>query len=51
MFDKKQHTIASERLNPLVYIMSSFTMAILTILLIWIGVNPSGMMDLIRGVI
>ncbi|HEU5292008.1 MAG TPA: NADH-quinone oxidoreductase subunit N [Cyclobacteriaceae bacterium] len=51
MFDKKQHEITSEQLNPLVYIMSSFTMAILTILLIWIGVNPSYMMDLIRGVI
>ena len=50
MFDKKTQVKASEDLNPLVYIMSSFTMAILTILLIWMGVNPSAMMDLIRGV-
>jgi NADH-quinone oxidoreductase subunit N len=51
MFDKKQVVKASEELHPLVYIMSSFTMAILTILLIWIGVNPSAMMELIKGVI
>jgi len=51
MFDKKHEVKASEELHPLVYIMSSFTMAILTILLIWIGVNPSGMMELIKGVI
>lgn len=50
MFDKRQQARNSEDLNPLVYIMSSFTMAILTILLIWMGVNPSAMMNLIRGV-
>lgn len=51
MFDRKQEVKASEQLHPLVYIMSSFTMAILTILLVWIGINPSGMMQLIRTVI
>lgn len=51
MFDKKLEVRTHVDLNPLVYIMSSFTMAILTILLIWIGVNPSGMMELIKGVI
>jgi NADH-quinone oxidoreductase subunit N len=51
MFDKKHQERSTEQLNPLVYIMSSFTMAILTILLIWIGINPSAMMNLIRGVI
>ncbi len=51
MFDKKVEIKSTADLNPLVYIMSSFTMAILTILLIWIGVNPSGMMELIKSVI
>jgi NADH-quinone oxidoreductase subunit N len=51
MFDKKHQVKESEELHPLVYLMSSFTMAILTILLIWIGINPSGMMELIKGVI
>ena len=51
MFDKKAEVKSIEGLNPLVYLMSSFTLAILTILLIWIGVNPSGMMELIKGII
>ncbi len=51
MFDKKIEVKSSKDLNPLVYIMSSFTMAILTILLIWIGVNPSALMALITAVI
>jgi NADH-quinone oxidoreductase subunit N len=51
MFDKADVVKSAKNLNPLVYIMSSFTMAILTILLIWIGVNPQALMELIKGVI
>jgi NADH-quinone oxidoreductase subunit N len=51
MFDQKQVTRTSEELHPLVYIVSSVTMAILVLSLFWIGVNPEGMMTLIRGVI
>jgi NADH-quinone oxidoreductase subunit N len=39
---------SSNELNPSVYVVSGVTMAILTILLIWIGVHPNGMMILIH---
>lgn len=51
MFDQKQVARTSQELHPLVYIVSSVTMAILVLSLFWIGVNPEGMMTLIRGVI
>lgn len=51
MFDQKSEVRTAEELHPLVYLMSSFTLAILTIALIWLGVNPSGMMELIKGII
>jgi NADH-quinone oxidoreductase subunit N len=51
MFDQKQVARISQELHPLVYIVSSVTMAILVLSLFWIGVNPEGMMTLIRGVI
>lgn len=51
MFDQKAETKASEELHPLVYIISSITMAILVLSLFWIGIAPEGMMGLIRGVL
>ena len=51
MFDQKQAARTSQELHPLVYIVSSVTMAILVLSLFWIGVNPEGMMTLIRDVI
>lgn len=38
----------ADKLRPSIYIVSGVTMAILTILLIWIGVHPNGMMVLIQ---
>jgi NADH-quinone oxidoreductase subunit N len=38
-------------LNPTVYIISGFTLAILAILLIWFGVYPEAMMTLIRNMV
>ena len=40
---------ATNRLNPSVYIVSGVTLAILTLLLVWIGVNPDPIMVLIQG--
>lgn len=51
MFDQKGESKPSEELHPLVYIISSITMAILVLSLFWIGVAPEGMMGLIRGVL
>jgi len=51
MFDQKGETQPSEELHPLVYIISSITMAILVLSLFWIGIAPEGMMGLIRGVL
>jgi NADH-quinone oxidoreductase subunit N len=51
MFDQKPVARTSQELHPLVYIVSSVTMAILALSLFWIGVNPEGMMTLIRGVV
>ena len=38
----------TDRLHPSVYIISGVTMAILTLLLVWIGINPDGMMAMIK---
>ncbi|SKC85520.1 NADH-quinone oxidoreductase subunit N [Ohtaekwangia koreensis] len=51
MFDQKQEPRPLQDLHPLVYIVSSVTMAILVLSLFWIGVNPEGMMTLIRSVL
>ncbi|HEY3403191.1 MAG TPA: NADH-quinone oxidoreductase subunit N [Ohtaekwangia sp.] len=51
MFDRQAETRASEELHPLVYIISSITMALLVLSLFWIGIAPEGMMGLIRGVL
>lgn len=39
----------SEQLNPSIYIVSGVTLAILTLLLVWIGVNPNAIMVLIQN--
>ncbi|HTE31360.1 MAG TPA: NADH-quinone oxidoreductase subunit N [Chryseolinea sp.] len=51
MFDKKQDPRPLQDLHPLVYIVSSVTLAILALSLFWIGINPEGMMVLIRSVL
>lgn len=51
MFDQKHVAKPSEELQPLVYIISSFTMAILGIVLLWLGVHPEEMLSLIRNVL
>jgi NADH-quinone oxidoreductase subunit N len=51
MFDQKHQIKTGAELHPLVYIMSSFTMFILAVALIWLGVNPEEMISLIRSVI
>ena len=44
--DERKST--ADELHPSIFIVSGVTMAILTILLIWIGVHPNGMMVLIQ---
>jgi hypothetical protein len=44
----EQPKAASDELHPSIFIVSGVTMAVLTILLIWIGVHPNGMMVLIQ---
>lgn len=51
MFDQKHQIKAAGELHPLVYMISSVTMVILAIMLIWLGVNPEEMITLIRSVI
>jgi NADH-quinone oxidoreductase subunit N len=41
----------TDQLHPSVYIISGVTMSILTLLLIWIGVQPSAIMVLIRNLV
>ena len=41
----------TDQLNPAIYIISGVTMSILTLLLIWIGVQPSAIMVLIRNLV
>lgn len=42
---------SSMRLNPAIYIVSSVTLAILTVSLIWLGVFPSGLMGIIKSLL
>jgi len=42
---------SSERLHPSAYLVSGFTMAILTMLLTWIGIYPDYMMILIKSLV
>jgi NADH-quinone oxidoreductase subunit N len=49
MFDQGQSVRTSEELHPLVYVISSFTMALLGLMLIWLGVHPEEMLTLIRN--
>jgi len=51
MFDQQQESRPVQELRPLVYIVSSVTMAILALSLFWIGVSPEGMVALIRSVL
>jgi NADH-quinone oxidoreductase subunit N len=51
MFDQKHQIKTTGQLHPLIYLMSSFTMVILAIALIWLGVNPEEMITLIRNMI
>jgi len=41
----------ANQLAPSIYIVSGVTMAILTLLLVWIGVSPGGMMNLIQELV
>ena len=52
MFEQqtKAETSAT-RLNPAIYIVSSVTLAILTVSLIWLGVFPSGLMGIIKSLL
>ena len=40
-----------DQLNPSIYIVSGVTMALLTILLVWIGVAPGGILVLIQSIV
>lgn len=51
MFDQQQEPRPQRDLHPLVYIVSSVTMAVLMLSLFWIGVTPERMMVLIRSVL
>lgn len=51
MFDQQQEEKPSQELHPLVYIVSSITLAVLALSLFWIGVSPEGMVALIRSVL
>jgi len=41
----------TDQLHPSVYIISGVTMSILTLLLIWIGVQPNAIMVIIRNLV
>ena len=41
----------SDQLHPSIYIISGVTMSVLTLLLIWIGIQPSAIMVLIRNLV
>ncbi|MDH4298628.1 MAG: NADH-quinone oxidoreductase subunit N, partial [Cyclobacteriaceae bacterium] len=49
MFEPYEKERPSDQLYPSIYIVSGVTMAVLTLLLVWIGTNPSGIMDLIQA--
>ena len=41
----------ADQLHPSVYIVSGVTLAILTLLLVWIGVHPNAIMVLIQELV
>ncbi len=52
MFEQQTKAETSSiRLNPAIYIVSSVTLAILTVSLIWLGVFPSGLMGIIKSLL
>jgi NADH-quinone oxidoreductase subunit N len=52
MLERQEEKQATENmLHPSILVVSGVTMAVLTILLIWIGVHPNGMMMLIQQVL
>ncbi|HEY5745950.1 MAG TPA: NADH-quinone oxidoreductase subunit N [Chryseolinea sp.] len=52
MFEQQTKAETSNtRLNPAIYIVSSVTLAILTVSLIWLGVFPSGLMGIIKSLL
>lgn len=52
MFEQPKHDSDQPyMLHPVAYIISGFTMAILTVSLIWLGVFPAGLMGIIKGLL
>jgi len=51
MFEQQPTTEPVNALRPSVYIVSSVTLAILAVSLIWLGVFPSGLMGIIRSLL
>jgi NADH-quinone oxidoreductase subunit N len=51
MFDPKLQIKSAGELHPLVYVISSVTMAMLAIALLWIGLSPEGMLTLINEIL
>jgi len=53
MFDQKEagEEEPSGQLHPSIYIVSGVTMALLTILLVWIGIAPGEILDLIQTLV
>ncbi|RAW00314.1 NADH-quinone oxidoreductase subunit N [Pseudochryseolinea flava] len=51
MFDQKLQIKSAKELHPLVYVISSVTIAVLAVFLFWLGVSPEGMLSLIDDVI
>lgn len=51
MFDQKLQIKSANELHPLVYVISSVTMAVLAFVLFWLGVSPEGMFTLINEVL
>jgi NADH-quinone oxidoreductase subunit N len=51
MFDQKLQIKSAGELHPLVYVISSVTMAMLAFALLWLGLNPEGMLSLIDEIL
>jgi NADH-quinone oxidoreductase subunit N len=53
MFDQREagEEEPSDQLHPSIYIVSGVTMALLTILLVWIGIAPGEILDLIQTLV
>jgi NADH-quinone oxidoreductase subunit N len=45
------HEQPSVTLKPSIYVISGFSVAVVTIALLWVGVFPAGLMDLIRSLL